>query len=152
MRAPSAIPPVIWIWRSQTWQRFLRRACNMKRIFYYLYASATLSFSFAWAKLRRIFKLWHISGIKKDWQHFWCCQFFCSRERDFFSQNAIGPWPMQLVVPSAVSAAVKMDITIWITVFQVSRFILLSFLFQFLPQITQILQIFIYRCRVVAQL
>ena len=24
-----------------------------------------MSFSFAWAKLRKIFKLWHISGIKK---------------------------------------------------------------------------------------
>ena len=35
--------------------------------------------------------------------------------------------PMQLVVPSAVSAAVKMDITTCITVFQVSRFILLIF-------------------------
>ena len=28
-----------------------------------------MSFSFACAKLRRIFKLWHISGIKKDRQH-----------------------------------------------------------------------------------
>ena len=68
-----------------------------------------MSFSFAWAKLRRIFQLLHISGKKKTDSTCWCCQSFRSRERDFFSQNAIGPWPMQLVVPRAVRAAVRID-------------------------------------------
>ena len=38
---------------------------------------------------------------------------------------------MQLVVPSAVNAAVRMDITICTTVFHVSFFIVLPFLFSF---------------------
>ena len=33
------------------------------------YSVCSMSFSFAWAKLRKIFRLWHISGKKKDRQH-----------------------------------------------------------------------------------
>ena len=40
----------------------------------------------------------------------------------FFVQNAIGPWPMQLVVPRAVRAAVRIDTMTCRMVFQVSLF------------------------------
>ena len=58
--------------------------------------------------------------------------FFCihlTLNHSFLAQNAIGPWPMQLVVPSAVRAAVMMLASTCRMVFQVSFFIASEFNF-----------------------
>ncbi len=44
-----------------------------------------------------------------------------------YFQITIGPWPMQLVVPRAVRAAVRIDTMTWMTVFQVSFFMMISY-------------------------
>ena len=50
-------------------------------------------------------------------------------DRGIVRQSVIGPWPMQLVVPRAVKAAVRMLTMTCRMVFQVSFFIVLSWCF-----------------------